>query len=324
METLVHPTAPDRDSHDDHCPMRIRLTVIRSRRTTTEPWQEVQILPGSSQEAALTELLLKGLYDGEVLDLLDPGSMREIDVHPDPCPLCRHRAQPGPRVQAMWHTDGQIAAERHQGWRETDPRDLIELPNADAAEAWVRDIARHRLRHQGLLRSAELTLFQVPVDPDRPAAYTTLIAEPGSELWLWNTPPASRRQLRNPDQVLSLTADGGVLSLPGMEAAARRPERRLPESTSMFKTVEGADGRRLTWFNDSEGRLVSVLDPRSTEPAKRVHDDRPDETLHGAPDGLVVFGSHAADRPPLSDLARLAPDFADLAPALPRRSGKQR
>nr|BEK71483.1 hypothetical protein KPHV_87100 [Kitasatospora purpeofusca] len=72
-------------------------------------------------------------------------------------------------------------------------------------------------------------MFQVPAVPEGPARYGTLIAEAGSELWLWTARPTTLDELRTPEQVLRLAADGAVTVLTGARAAARR-RRADPKS----------------------------------------------------------------------------------------------
>ncbi|WP_316528376.1 hypothetical protein [Kitasatospora brasiliensis] len=299
--------------------MRTSVTEIRARQSTQDPWELVRVLPGSEQDTALLGLMLSALDSPTILDLVAPGSRRKVDVHPDPCPLCHHRAQPGPRAYGFWNTDAQLAAEYEQGWRDVDRRSVIELPNPAAADAWMHDIAERFVRRGGGFRRAELTVFQVPATHDRPARYDLLIAAADSELWLWHRRPTSRTDLRTPDRVLRLAADGSVVTLTGEEAAGHRPVVKLPKHESPSKVVEGVGGRELGWFDDGgAGLLVSVLDPASSAAAIRVLAGGEEELGNGVR-GLRVFGRYVGDRPPLTRVADLAPDFVDLVPTIPRR-----
>ncbi|MFJ4679115.1 hypothetical protein [Kitasatospora sp. NPDC088783] len=324
-------TADDRQPTTADCPMRITVTEIRARRSTDEPWGTIQLLPGSPQENILTQLLLKGLHHDlrGVFGLIDPGSRREVEIHPAPCPLCRHRAQPGPRLFGLWNTEAWLSAEQQQGWREVEARQLIDLPNAAVAESWMHDLARRFVDRRGLGGRAEVHMFQVPAAPELPARYGLLVAEAGSELWLWTARPRTPDELRVPDRVLRLAADGSVTDLTGAQAAAGRPRvdprAEARTSYSPFRTVEGTGGRRLTWFEDGrDGLLVSVYDPADTAPPRRVLADGRTEGLGDGLPGLVVFGRHVEDRPPLSVVTELAPGFADLVPALSARRGTKR
>lgn len=78
-----------------------------------EPWQWAQIPEGSPAETALTLLMLRGALDGDgrPTDLVDLASRRTAHQHLEPCPPCRHRAEPGPRAYGLWCTEPWLAAE---------------------------------------------------------------------------------------------------------------------------------------------------------------------------------------------------------------------
>lgn len=300
------------------CPLLVRVDEVRVRRHRDEPWQWVEVSEGSAAEAVFTGVLMRGLNDTRDLDLVDPGSLRTVYRHLEPCLLCRHRAAPGPRVYGLWCGDPQLAAEWQQGRGAPDPRSLTEIANATAAEELARDVARlvGEDRANSLSGVVRLSLFQVPTGEGQLPGFQTDLMQAGSELWLWGRRPVGEGSLRRPDRVLRIGEDAAVSMRDGRAAAAARPRTPAAEPEwSPFKTVTGSDGRTLTWYDDDRGGLlVSTLDPEATQPAVRIT-AQGDEPITGAPPGLTVFGHGIATRPPLADLPRLAPRFADLAPA---------
>ena len=299
------------------CPLLTRVEEVRVRRTREDPWEMREIPEGSPAAATLTKLMLRALNDPSVHDLVDLASRREVFRHLEPCPLCRHREAPGPRVYAVWHTDPQEAAEWEQGRRTPDLNRLLELPNTSAAEEWARATAGFFAARveRAVGGRVEMQALLVPADPEQLPGHRLLIAAADSELWLWNTRPASPDAMRHPDQVVSLHREGTLTFYDGQDAAARRPVLEAPApQPSLFKTEHGTDGRKLTWFDDGcGGLLVSVLDPHNSRPAVRVT-AQGEEELPGAPSGLRVFGRHLGERPPLSAITLHEPTFADLVP----------
>ncbi|MFD6329232.1 hypothetical protein ACFWGI_06590 [Streptomyces niveus] len=307
------------------CPLLVPVDEVRVRRHRDEPWQWVDIPEGSAAEAVYTGILMHGLNDTRDLDLVDPGSLRTVYRHLEPCLLCRHRAAPGPRVYGLWCGDPQLAAEWQQGRGAPDLRSLTEIANATAAEEQARDVARlvGQNRDNSLSGIVRLTLFQVPTDDQLPRFHPILV-QSGSELWLWRHQPVGKGSLCRPDRVLRIGDDASVSMHDGPAAAAARP--RPPEAEpewSPFKTATSPDGRTLTWYdNGNRGLLVSTLDPQATHPAVRIT-AQGEEPITGAPAGLTVFGHGIATRPSLAALPRLAPRFADLAPAPATRNRRR-
>jgi hypothetical protein len=299
------------------CPLLTSIEAVRIRASREEPWETREIVDGSPEDSALAKLMLRALDDVSVHDLVDLTSRRRVFRHLEPCLLCQHRNAPGPRVYAVWHTDAEEAAEWEQGWREPDPRRLVELPNTAAAKQWAETTAqffRDRVE-RALGGRVQMLAWTVPADPGQLPGHRLLTAAAGSELWLWTARPAGPAEMRYPDRVLALHRDGAVASRDGREAAALRPPLGPPAApASSFRTERAPDGRCLTWYDDGgKGLLVSVLDPRSSRPAVRFTSNG-EKPLDGAPQGLRVFGSHLGDRPPLTTVAQQAPGFTDLLP----------
>ncbi|RLU82535.1 hypothetical protein CTZ27_29860 [Streptomyces griseocarneus] len=302
---------------DGSCPMLVGVTEVRARTNQDAPWKLLELPEGSEAQLNLARLMMRALDDPEVHQLVDLASRHTVYRHPDPCLVCAHHAAPGPRVYAVWHTQALWAAEWEQGQRDPDARDLFELPNMAAAEEWAAETAAF-LTHDGartVSRFARLRALLVPADPTEIPEYRLLLAEPGAELWLWNTRPATVEAMRCPDRLLSLQSDGAWATYTGTEAAALRPVLEPPAPPwSPFRIERADDGRELGWYDDGAGGLLmSVLSPGSDQPAVRVT-AQGEEEMSDCPRGLRVFGRHVGDRPQLSALAELAPEFADLAP----------
>lgn len=300
------------------CPLLTPLDELRVRRDTTAPWEWVQIPEDSPAASALTMIMVRGVLhdDVRVMDLVDLASRRTVYHHQDPCPLCLHQADPGPRVFGVWAIEPWVAADWSQGLRGPGPRGLLELASAVAAEEMARNVACLVAEHASSIGGlARLRVFQMPVEDGRCPGWYPLLAQVGTELWLWDDqPPVAERPCR-PDRVLRV-GDGGTVSVhDNRGAAATRPSPMAWEPPpSPFHTIRAEDGRELTWFDDGDGGLlVSVLDPSRPEPAVRMT-TRGEEPVEGAPAGLVLFGQGINTRPPLKDLPRLAPRFADLTP----------
>ncbi|MFD8727753.1 hypothetical protein [Streptomyces sp. NPDC059611] len=300
------------------CPLLTPLDELRVRRSTTAPWEWVQIPEDSPAASALTMIMVRGVLHDDVraMDLVDLASRRTVYQHLDPCPLCLHRADPGPQVFGVWATEPWLAADWSQGLRSPDPRGLLEFSSAKAAEEKARNIARLVAEHASSISGlARLQVFQVPVEDSRCPGWNPLLAQVGTELWLWNDEPPVAERLHLPDRVFRV-GDGGTVGIHDSRgAAAARPRPMAWEPPpSPFRTVRAEDGRELTWFDDGDGGLlVSVLNPAHAEPAVRMT-AQGEEPVEGAPAGLVIFGHGISTRPPLTDLPRLAPRFADLDP----------
>lgn len=90
--------------------------------------------------------------------------------------------------------------------------------------------------------------------------------------------------------------------------------------------VTHVGGITITWVNvDSsrpdQGRIASILDPTSTEPARRVLRDGTLQSLGEDTTGLTVFGTHVADRPTPDQVAELEPAYAAALAEFQRAGG---
>jgi hypothetical protein len=75
------------------------------------------------------------------------------------------------------------------------------------------------------------------------------------------------------------------------------------------------DGHVICWWKpapDALGALMSVRDPGSSQPARRVLDDGSEEPVAGAPNGLVLYGRTRVDRPSFAVAAQRTPEYAYL------------
>jgi hypothetical protein len=71
----------------------------------------------------------------------------------------------------------------------------------------------------------------------------------------------------------------------------------------------------ICWWKaapDDPGALISVRDPESSRPARRVLDDGSEEPVAGAPNGLVLYGRARFDRPSFDVAAQRTPEYAYL------------
>ncbi|HWU05767.1 MAG TPA: hypothetical protein VN520_05125 [Streptomyces sp.] len=301
------------------CPLLRPLDELRVRRSTTDPWEWVQIPEDSTAASALAMIMAQGVLHGDMrlMDLVDLASRRTVYHHLDPCPLCQHRADSGPRVFGVWATEPWVTADWSQGLRAPEPRGFLELASAGAAEEEARNVARLVAEHTSSIGGpARLRVFQVRVEEGRCPGWYPLLAQVGTELWLWHEQPPVAERLRRPDRVFRVGDEGRVSVHDSLGAVATRPSPIAWEpSPSPFHTSRAQDGRELAWFDDGGGGLlVSVLDPSRPEPAVRMS-ARGEEPVEGAPTGLILFGHGINTRPPLTELRQLAPRFADLAPA---------
>lgn len=90
------------------------------------------------------------------------------------------------------------------------------------------------------------------------------------------------------------------------------------------------DGKTITWVTEGHfpatqltqhARITSVLDPESTEPARRVLKDGTIESLGIDERGLTVYGTHVWDRPTLNRFREIDPEYAYLADGVEQRRG---
>lgn len=72
------------------------------------------------------------------------------------------------------------------------------------------------------------------------------------------------------------------------------------------------DGKTITWFRRGDrAAIVSVADPESAEPARRLLGASTAQPLdEGA--GLTVYGTHYGDRPSFAAARLLTPEYAYL------------
>lgn len=287
----------------DACPLLTPVRHVKVRRTPQSEWVEVASTDTDLVDIGITQMLLDGVFNG--LTLLDPASLRTSYEHLEPCPLCERRAAPGPVRYGLIHGDGTSA-------REGFPVPLLLFANDDVATDQAQQLARLRGEHRGQIGRTEVLALTVPAAPAQRPAMRPLFLGEGAELWLWDCEPADADDL--PDRVW-LIGEGEAVLLAGQQAEQRRPVPVPLPWTSPFRR-ENQGPLTLTWFHYGPGcrLLVSTLDQDSTEPAVRVTAEGI-IVLPDCPRGLRVYGHGVNDRPLLSELPRLGPRFAHLAPA---------
>jgi hypothetical protein len=80
------------------------------------------------------------------------------------------------------------------------------------------------------------------------------------------------------------------------------------------------DGKTITWISNET--IASVLDPESTEPARRILRDGTVQDLDDDTPGLTVYGTHAWDRPTFDQFREIAgPHYAPLIEGIQQRRG---
>jgi len=106
---------------------------------------------------------------------------------------------------------------------------------------------------------------------------------------------------------------------------AKEPEWHGPDEVH---TILG--GAVIRWYritsadggvDPENSRVRSILDHNSRRAARRVRIDGTTQWLEGDPDGLVVLGTHAGDRPSMQDALGLVPEYRELLDSLAAGSG---
>ncbi|UUV32343.1 hypothetical protein NQK81_02495 [Amycolatopsis roodepoortensis] len=272
-----------------------------------------------------------------------PGLLRfppeQFYAHPHGwCPACAEALLEGPPVWGIWLSQawerGHVRAELQAG----QPRSVARFANRAVAEQVMRShlavLRRNRQRRRSALPVEILVLNR---DPRRAPSFRRDTVSENSQLWLWHedptaSPAAARHHSGWPDEVWLFEHDADdaesvdqVVVVPGTEFAARAraedqdTEQRVRARREARRTgdqVTRLDGCTIVWHReqdtDVEGYLKSILDPRSSEPARRVRADGTQERLDGAPQGLTVYGSNQFDRPGFADAAAMTPQYAYL------------
>ncbi|WP_406292215.1 hypothetical protein [Embleya sp. NBC_00896] len=313
---LAHQAAVDA-LPDGACPILIRVLITRLRPTANAPWEDVEI-PETVRGAwtRVTMLMMQGL-DGPLL--VDPDQRVEYR-HADPCPLCAWRAEPGPEMYSVLHTDADAA----RTWSDDRRRDalgsVVWYPNLATAREMAAGLARARHDNPGVgMHPTEQLVLTVPADSGRRPGMARRWVGARAEMWLWHRRP-TRQGVFTPDLVL-LLEDGDVVDLTAEQARDRRPvPPPQPTSYSPFRFERAPDGRVLGWFDDGgHALLVSTLDPHATHAPLRVLTSGETRSLGDGSPGLTVYGNGVHDRPPLASVRELAPAFADLMPPTAQR-----
>ncbi|OPC76708.1 hypothetical protein B4N89_45310 [Embleya scabrispora] len=300
------------------CRHLTEVTEADIRPTPQDPWTHVA-LPSTDPRSRI----LSGLMTQEVLDRpdrLNPGSVRTSWQHLTPCPVCDLHAAPGPRVYGLFLEDHQAVEflDDHHADRAHHFGRIQMFANAahaqEQAELYADAYNRHNAHgdRRGVLRYTPIAPIVVPADPAEIPGRRNRSVGPDAELWLWDRPPTGAVHTWRPDRVLYFDR-GTVVELTAQAAADRRPRPAPPETPyTPWQTVR--DGNlELTWYAADPPLLVSVRDHTSREPAVRVT-TASTTPLPDSERGLIVFGSHLGNRPPLSRITELAPAYAPLAP----------
>ncbi len=281
-----------------------------------------------------------------------PGLLRypleQFYAHPDGwCPACAEARLEGPPAWGIWLSRdwerGHVRAELQDG----RPRSVAKFANRAVAEQVMRSHLAALRRDRRQRRSALLVeILVLDRDPRRAPRFRPDAVGETSQLWLWRedptaSPAAARRHGGWPDEVWLFRHDAQdvevvdqVVVVPGPEFAARaraedqdteRRERARREARRTGDQVTRLDGCTIVWHRetdaDVEGYLKSILDPRSSMPAQRVHADGTQEHLDGAPRGLTVYGTTQFNRPSFDDAATMTPQYSYLLDGIKHSRG---
>lgn len=82
------------------------------------------------------------------------------------------------------------------------------------------------------------------------------------------------------------------------------------------------DGKTIVWIQRGyQSALVSIADPDSTDPARRLLGDFTSQPIADGPAGLTVYGTHVGDRPSFAAARLLSPAYAYLIGGLEEGRG---
>ncbi|KFZ80845.1 hypothetical protein ED92_11020 [Amycolatopsis sp. MJM2582] len=294
--------------------------------------------------AEMFRLTMNMVFTGTDL-LRDPPE--QFYAHPDGwCPACAEAVLDGPPVWGIWLSQAwersHVRAELQAGQPRTVARFANRVLAGQVMRSYLAALRRDRQRRRPALPVEILALDR---DPRRAPRYRPDWVSEDSQLWLWHkdptASPAARRHGGWPDEVWQFPQDGHaaeavgqIVVVTGTEFAARAreedrdTERRGPARRETRRTGEQVttlDGYTIVWHReqdtDVEGYLKSILDPRSSEPARRIRADGHQERLDGAPRGLTVYGTNQFNRPSFAAAAAITPQYAYLLDGIKQSRG---
>ena len=98
-------------------------------------------------------------------------------------------------------------------------------------------------------------------------------------------------------------------------------------TSGMHWHVTQLDSTTITWVSfgpsrTDRARVHAILDPSSSEPARRISRDGATTSLSDSENaGLTVFGLHSGDRPAPERVAEIAPEYGELMQRFRRGRG---
>lgn len=254
----------------------------------------MEIEDDSPADDVLLSVMTGALTDRRLYDVsVDLGSVRIAYRHPRPCLLREHRADPGPRVCGLWHTDWQEAAATAQRQRDPSARALLELASEAGARRWASELTAFVAEHAATSVSGrvEVLALRVPAVEAEVPARRGLVPGYGAELWLWFTRPRSAPALRRPVHVPRIEG-GGSDVYPGPASAAPAPVGARPRSSRRPHGPAALGVRAITI------RDCCQLESRVGPSRSRWWTGHTPTQLAGAPDRAVaVFDLFGAPMP---------------------------
>lgn len=288
-----------RTSHDPaSCPFRMQVTTVVIDGEDGAGPRTVRFDDRNHKLNGLVVQVMMRALDTARWDPLLEAPVTE-EAHPDDCPLCAFHAEDAPHLYGVWISRDYLRGPRgrHQ---------FVEDVGTAAQASSLMSLYAELLAEQPPLGGGALTIRGLHVPVDGPARWDARLVSADTQLWLWDAAPGDRWW---PDRALGF--DGGrVVEIPGDQVAATAPIAKLPTLPPRPGTVM-LDGITLHLVPGTD-RIESLLDPDSATPARRIVDGAV-EPLQGAPNGLIVFGRHRDDRPPIQRLHDLAPEYSYLA-----------
>jgi hypothetical protein len=302
------------------CRLLLEVTTVQVRDPDTSTWGSVAFDERhAAAHVAVTTLLVNGVRTG-LRDMRLPW-LREIQ-HVEDCPLCAEHALPGPPVYGLYLSEDWHAAPGTQYLRQHTDRIERFASLARAQEQmhqWLAPVlgaGNTDTRHHDVRTVADY----VETAPQLVRRSASRL----SQLWLWDQDPRGNTRRQWPQTALAVR-DGQIVVLTGRQLAAlwasgeissaravlQNPVDPATRKTMWNSTVLG--GIRVSWIWVGAERAVhAVIDPWSTEPARRVLTDGSVEPLGESTRGLTVYGRYAHERPSFAEFQRRHPEYAPL------------
>lgn len=294
--------------------------------------------------AEMFGLTMEMLFRGDNANLRRPPE--HFYAHPDGwCPACAEAVLEGPPVWGIWLPQAWYRANVRGALQAGQLRSVARFANREVAEQMMRSHLAALRRARKRSRSAlAVEIVELDRDPRRAPRFERGSVHEDSQLWLWhNDPTASRAAARRnrawPDEVLLFPPDDKadddqIVVVAGKEfavqaraqdEAAEQRERTRRETRRTGDQLTTLDGCIIVWHReneaDVEGYVISIRDPRSAEPARRMLANGDPEPLGDGPKGLTVYGRNRFERPGFARAAAMTPQYAYLLDGIKHSRG---